>query len=146
LVAVENAGLKLSSLDSVGVAQVVARTHAEQRLIARAAVRHSLISEEEGERLLRIKVSRQELSTASYHAVGLGNVDKDKLIDPKVRDWESRKTTFPISGIRLPIPFVQVVLRALEERKITASKAAELLMVTTADLSTRYGVEVDEAP
>lgn len=133
-------GLSLSDLRGASVAEVIAKTHAEQGLIARAAVRHGLMSEEEAERFRSVKVSQQELIRATPHARGLASLSKDQLADPRVREWESRKTTFPISGIRLPIPFVQVVLRALEERKITAAKAAELLMVRTADLSTRYGV------
>jgi Zn-dependent peptidase ImmA (M78 family) len=146
LVAVENRGFPLASLDSSGLAQVIAATHAEQRLIARAAVLYGLLSEDDGERLRQIKISHRELAATTYHAVGLGSVDKEKLVHPQVREWESRKTTFPISGIRLPIPFVQIVLRALGEKKITVAKAAELLMVTTEDLAERYGVSLEEVP
>jgi Zn-dependent peptidase ImmA (M78 family) len=141
-------GLNLTDLSSSSssVASIIGETHAEQGLIARAAVRHGLLSEEEADRFRNVKVSQQDLIRATPHARGLASLSKEELADPRVREWESRKTTFPISGVRLPIPFVQVVLRALDTRKITPAKAAELLMVTTTDLSARYGVPGEEEP
>ena len=140
LVAVESRGTKLTGLTSQGLAQVIAETHAEQRLIAKAAVQYSLVTPDEGERLRTLKISRRELAALTPHALGLAALDASGLIDPAVRDWESRKTTFPIAGIRLPIHFVKVVLQAFEAHKITARKAAELLMVTVDDLVDRYKI------
>lgn len=137
-------GSSLGNATSATVAELIANTHAEQRLIAKAVVKYGLLSLELAERFRAVKVSQQDLIRATPHAKGLARLDTDQLADARVREWETRKTTFPISGVRLPIPFVQVVLRVLEQRKITAAKAAELLMVTTADLSARYGVPLDE--
>lgn len=144
MVAYENRGLRLATLDEAGLARFIAGTHAEQRLIVRAALRYGLLTQEQADRLGSMRISRAELSRVTYHAVGLSDLPADKLSDPRVREWESRKTTFPIKGIRLPIAFVRMVLRALAEERISTGKAAELLMVTTEDLAARYKVHLEQ--
>lgn len=145
LVAVESRGRKLAQLDSRGLAQVMAETHAEQRLIAKAALFYELVTPEGAERLRTLNISRRQLVEATPHARGLAGLDVKDLADAAVRNWESRKTTFPIAGVRLPIHFVKVVLSACELGKISTRKAAELLMVTVDDLATRYNVRPFEA-
>jgi len=56
--------------------------------------------------------------------------------------WGSRLTTFPAAGVRLPIPFVRLVLEILASGKITSGKAADLLMVRRHELTKQFGVSV----
>lgn len=146
LVAVENRGFRLRYLTAETLAHVIALTHAEQKLIVRAALNYDLISEDDAERLGGLKLTLKDLAEVTYHAKGLADLSADQLIYPEVVTWADRLTTFPIRGIRLPIPFVKLVLQAFNEGKITASKAAELLMVTRDDLSRRYGVKSETLP
>lgn len=139
LVAMQNRGVRLDALSNDGLAQLVADTHAEHPLIARAALEYELISEADAQRLARLDIAR-ELREKSYHARGLAEVPPGKLPHPEVAQWGNRLTTFPVAGVRLPIPFVRLVLRALEEGKISPGRAAELLMVTEDQLESRFGV------
>ncbi len=145
LVSLENRGYKLGELTKDSLAHVIAITHAEPRLIATAARLNGMISDEEEKRILGLRVSGAELAKRTFHARGLASLSPDELIYPEVSRWADRLTTFPIAGLRLPIPFVRLVLTALKQEKVSTSRAAELLMITRDELAERYGVQPDRA-
>ena len=139
LVAIENRGHRLATLEPQDLAIVIAAVHAEQGLLARAAHEHGLIDSEAAMRLATLDVAR-ELRACSYHARGLRDTPANQLIYPELLAWGERLTTFPVRGLRLPIPFVRLVIDAVGQGKITPAKAAELLMVDEGGLL-RYGIE-----
>ena len=65
--------------------------------------------------------------------------DKD-LVYRQVKAWGPRLSTFPVKGLRLPIPYVNLVLGAVQSGRIAESKATELLMITPEDLEGQYGI------
>lgn len=146
LVAMENRGYKLEHLGRETFAHLIANVHAEQRTIVRAALAYNMVDDEQARDLDAIVIPNRELAAVSKHARGIAALSREELVYPEVQDWKDRMTTFPVMGIRLPIPFVRLVLQALGAEKITAGKAAELLMVTREDLATRYGVHAETLP
>jgi Zn-dependent peptidase ImmA (M78 family) len=130
--------LHLKNLDEAGMAELISATHAEQGLFIKAAREYGLVSDEEADRLKTLRVAR-ELRARSIHARGLAGLPREALIYPEVLDWGPRLTSFPLEGLRLPIPFVRLVLQALENHKINSGKAAELLMADDKQLSL-YGI------
>ncbi len=141
LVATQNRGLQLAKLTKEELADLIAQTHAEQGLLVRALREYRLISETDAGRLSALSAAR-ELRNRTYHARGLADLPKEELFYPEVHDWGERLTTFPLRGLRLPIPFVRLVLQAFADGKISGGKAAELLMVKEEELS-RYGIQPD---
>ncbi len=131
--------MRLKDLDEIGMAELISTTHAEQGLLIKAAQEYGLVSDADAERLARLRVAR-ELRAKSNHARGLAGLSKEALIYPEVLNWGPRLTSFPLDGLRLPIPFVRLVLQALESGKINSGKAAELLMADDDQLA-RYGVD-----
>ncbi len=139
--AFENRGQSLNKVGPAEFALFVANMHADKRTIVRAAVEGKLITDDRAEQLLSMDIAR-DLKQISYHALGLANVSEKDIIYPEILRWKDRLTTFPLEGLRLPIPFVRLVLQALKENKINPGKAAELLMVTVDDLAHTYGVDL----
>jgi len=137
--AIQNRGIRLAKLDEHGLADLVAQTHAEQRLLIRAALEYGLITAEDADRLAGLRIARA-LRARTYHARGLADVPREQLIYPEILAWRDRLTSFPVKGLRLPIPFVRLVLQAFGEQKVTRKRAAELLMIRDEELS-HYGVE-----
>ena len=142
--AYSNRGFQISELDSKKMAQLMAETHAEPKLIIKAALSYGLISEDASERLRQNVPSQTERAMASYHAKQFDQLSPEEMSsiirEPQaVNEWP-RNTAFPMRGMRLPLPFVNHVLEALESHKISSGKAKELLM--TRDLS-RFGVAVE---
>jgi Zn-dependent peptidase ImmA (M78 family) len=139
LLVAQSRGKPLKDINAEGMAELIAAIHAEQRLIVKAALEYGLISQSDSERLANLKVAR-ELRAKSWHARGLADLAREDFVFPEVADWGPRLTTFPLKDVRLPIPFIRLVVQAAAEGKISSRKAAELLMVTDEDLP-RYGIE-----
>jgi Zn-dependent peptidase ImmA (M78 family) len=132
-------GIKWDAFTSDYMAVLVADTHVEQRMVARAAVAAGFISAEEEEILQNIdirdrlrQVSERALSTSEY-LERLGADGKQKLMLGR------RTATIPSRAIRLPVPYVRGVVSALQEKQISRGKAAELLMIDKYDLESRFG-------
>jgi Zn-dependent peptidase ImmA (M78 family) len=134
---------RLKAATKESMAELVAETHAEQELIVRAAREYELVTDQDAEKLRDLRIAR-ELRNRSYHARGLSSLRREDLIYPEVRDWGPRLTSFPLEGVRLPIPFVRAVGLAVADRKITSRKAAELLMIGEDELG-RYGIDAQRA-
>ncbi|MGA2264717.1 MAG: ImmA/IrrE family metallo-endopeptidase [Acidobacteriota bacterium] len=145
LIAFQNRGYDFRNLTPRDLAELIAKTHAEQGLFLRAAAEYGLISEDERTHLSRFDIATI-LRELSYHARGLAALSANDVVYPEVLRWGSRLTTFPVAGMRLPVPYVKMVLEVLSQKRISRGKAAELLMVTREDL-TSYGVvaQVDQS-
>ena len=144
LVNLESTGLRLLGANKESLAQIVAASHAEQRTIVRAALEYGLIDEAEARRLLDLDIA-SDLRRVSDHAKDLSSTPPGYVIDQDFRRWKNRETSFPIEGIRLPIPFVSMVVSAFRDQKISYGKAADLLMATDEELSSQYGLEPEFA-
>lgn len=127
----------IRTLGKVGLARLVAQTHGELRLVLRAARRYNLLTEEAALGLAATDIA-EELRKQSSHAKLLPHLTKDEVWNPDLISVRVRTTTFPLAGIRLPIPFVRLVLDALVAEQIVPRKAAELLMITTEELTERF--------
>jgi len=110
----------------------------------RAAMEYGLIDEAEARRLLDLDIA-SDLRLVSDHAKDLGSTPPGYVIDQDFRRWKNRETSFPVEGIRLPIPFVSMVVSAFRDQKISYGKAADLLMATDEELSSQYGLEPEFA-
>lgn len=141
LIAMEHRVHRFTGLDASGMARVVAETHAEQALVVRAALEYGLINQEDAARLRDLKIA-EELRGISFHARGVAGLKAGDLLDPEIARWGARLTTYPVSGLRLPIPFVRLVMEALKQHKISIGRAAELLMVKRHELHDLYGIQI----
>ena len=132
-------GIKWASLTSDDMALLVAETHVEQRTVARAAVDAGFVPPETEESLQSFdigarlrQISERALDTSEY-LEKLGEGGEQKLMLGK------RTATVPSRPIRLPVSYVRGVVSALQEKRISRGKAAELLMIDTYDLESRFG-------
>lgn len=132
-------GIKWDAISSDSMAQLVADTQVEQKLVARAAVSAGFISAEMEESLQRIdiserlrQVSERALSTSEY-VEKLGAEGAQRLMLGR------RTATIPSRPIRLPVPYVRDIVSALQQRQISRGRAAELLMIDKHDLESRFG-------
>ncbi len=144
LVNLESNGLRLLGAGKESLAQIVAATHAEQRTVVRAALEYDLIDETEASRLLSLDIA-SDLRRVSDHARDLASTRPDYVVDQDFKRWKDRRTSFPIEGVRLPIPLVSMVVSAFRDQKISYGKAADLLMATDEELSKQYGLEPEFA-
>lgn len=135
-------GIKWASLTSDDMAVLVAETQVEQRTVARAAVDGGFVPAEREEASRNFEISdrlrqltERALSTAEYLET-LGPDGEQRLM------LGMRTATIPSRPIRLPVPYVRGVVSALQEKKISRGKAAELLMIDKHDLDSRFGEQL----
>ncbi len=137
--AAQSRGIKWDRLSAEDMAYLVAETHVEKRVVARAAVTAGFVQPEHKMELddldisdILVKISERALSTAQY-------VERR---GPEVKDRQmlgKRTTTIPSRSIRLPIPYVRFVIEAMRDQMISKGKAAELLMIDDAEFDSRFG-------
>lgn len=144
LVSLESNGLRFQGAERETLARIVAAAHAEQRTVVKAAREYGLIDASEANRLLALRIA-SELRRVSDHAKDLTSTAPGYVINQDFVRWQNRRTSFPVEGIRLPIPFVSMVVSAFRDQKISYGKAADLLMATDEDLSIQYGLEPEFA-
>jgi len=132
-------GINWNHFTDDNMAVLVADTHVEQRMVARAAVDAGFVSPEIEEDLQKLDIwsrlrqlSDRALSATEYLDT-LGEDGKQKLM------VGLRTTTIPSRQFRLPVPYVRGVVGALQEKRISRSKAAQLLMIDKYDLESRFG-------
>lgn len=135
LMAYWDRGLPIPYLNAPGLAKLMAEVHAEPALILRAACQHGLITTDDYRRQRSNLPNKAQRAEASPHAKSLAELTDDErqtfLRDPALFIAPSaypRKTTFPINGMRLPLPFIRDVLEALNNGLISYGKAQELMM------------------
>jgi len=135
--AAQSIGLKWSALSETSLAQLVAATHVEQRMVAAAAIDAGFLLPEKRE-----DVNRTDLSIVlrqfSDHALTTEEYLQKKGEDS--HDWiGKRTTTLAPKSIRLPIGYVNSVVEAYRNRQISPAKAAEYLIVDEREFLDRFG-------
>ncbi|MBL8113068.1 MAG: ImmA/IrrE family metallo-endopeptidase [Acidobacteria bacterium] len=139
-----NGGLALANAGVKELAALVRGTHAEVRHIVRAGQMYDLIDEKEANRLLGLTAGAMAIvGETDPHALSL---DKAMAIPGYVKIEENRnlltskkrRTVWPIPNLVLPIPFVSAVRQAWRAEKISARRAAELLMISSDEFTERH--------
>ena len=128
-------GIHWDSLDPEGLARLVAETHAEQRVVLRAARSEGLIEEEQYKRLLDASIA-PTLSQMSERA--LTAIQYFKRFPEQKATLENRKTTIPSVTLRLPASYVKAVTEAAKLGTVSVGKAAEFLMIDRRTFATRF--------
>ena len=138
----QSRGIKWAAITAEDIAQLVAATQVEQKLVARAAVDAGFVPPENEENLRNLDISDRlrgitdrALDTSEY-LEKFGKDAEQKLMLGK------RTATIPSRPLRLPVPYVRGVVGALLDRRISRGKAAELLMIDKYDLEFRFGNEL----
>jgi Zn-dependent peptidase ImmA (M78 family) len=121
-------GIAWSSPLSVNdLAVIVADTHVEPGLIARAAADSCLIDQDQKDSLLRLQIWPR-LKEISAHA--LSTNEYLAKVGKQADEWSGKRTTgIPSRSLRLPVNYVKGVVEACEERLISIGRAAQLLMI-----------------
>ncbi len=129
-------GVDWTSLQAPAMAQLIAETHAEQRMVVRAAVDAGLLDSDDAARCRRLDAAA-ELPQATEHAL---NAFEYFQKHPEQRDWlEKRTTTLPSLPLRLPVGYVKAVIEAVSADAISWTKGAELLMIDRHTYVQRFG-------
>lgn len=128
-------GIHWDSLDAEGLARLVAETHAEQRVVLRAARSEGLIEDEQYKRLLDASIA-PTLSQMSERA--LTSIQYFKRFPEQKATLENRKTTIPSVTLRLPASYVKAVTEAAKLGTVSVGKAAEFLMIDRRTFATRF--------
>lgn len=128
-------GIRWDSLDADGLARVVAETHAEQRVVLRAAHGASLITAEQHDELMNASIA-SPLAQMSQRA--LTAIEYFKLFPDQKATLENRKTTIPSVTLRLPASYVKAVTEAAKLGTVSVGKAAEFLMIDRRTFATRF--------
>lgn len=118
------------------LAKLVAHTHAEPRLLLRAAFHAGLVDEGRSLELMNLRIA-EELRKASSHALSAAELLR---ANPQLReDWiRARTATLPSRALQLPVPYVAEVVRSYERGNFNAGKAAELLMMDKRTFERHY--------
>lgn len=132
-------GIKWDAISAEDMAYLVAETHVEQKVVAQAAVSAGFVSPERETSLQDLDISGI-LSQISERALSTAEYVERQGPDVKHRQMlGKRTTTIPSRSIRLPIPYVRVVVEAMHDQMISRGKAAELLMIDKDELDSRFG-------
>jgi Zn-dependent peptidase ImmA (M78 family) len=135
----QSRGISWDRVSPDDMAYLVAETHVEQRVVARAAVAGGFVPPENEIALRSLyitniltKISERALTTAEYVERQSPDVKQRQMLG-------KRTTTTPSRPIRLPIPYVRSVIEALRDQMISRGRAAELLMIDSHELDSRFG-------
>lgn len=120
-------GIRWEVLTSKDLADLVARAHAEAKMVLRAALEEGFITQDQFETYKKLDIAR-ELREASRHALSYSEFARTSGI-PESYMAGDRETTVPSRKLRLPLSFCKEVVQACETGEVSSSRAAELLMV-----------------
>lgn len=135
-------GIKWNSLNARALAQLVADSHVELRLIVSAAVDAGYLLPAQTADVLRIDIG-SHLKEFSRHA--LSTEEYLEVAGTTQANWiGKRTTTVPPLPLRLPIGYVNAVVDAWRNRHISRGKAAEFLLIDDRDLIERFGEPPDD--
>jgi Zn-dependent peptidase ImmA (M78 family) len=135
----QSLGIKWSDVSSEDMAQLVAETQVEQKLVARAAVAAGFAPREIEASLLALEIADRLRQISDRALTTTEFLEKHGTADDKRRLMlGKRTTTIPSRPLLLPVPYVRGVIDALKERVISRGRAAELLMIDKYDLDSRF--------
>lgn len=135
--AAQSIGVKWANVSEKTLAQLVANTHVEQRMVTAAAGDAEFISLDQKNELNRMDIS-SALKQFSDHALTteeyLHKTGEDSA------DWiGKRTTTLSPKSLRLPIGYINSVVDAYKNRQISPAKAAEYLIIEEHEFFNRFG-------
>lgn len=135
--AAQSIGVKWNTLSENSLAELVAATHVEQRMVIAAAIDGGFLPLEQREDVNRIDIAAA-LKQFSDHA--LTTEEYLQKTGEDSRDWVGKRTTtLTPKTIRLPIGYVNSVVEAYRNRQISPAKAAEYLIVDEQEFLERFG-------
>jgi Zn-dependent peptidase ImmA (M78 family) len=133
----QSCGIEWGALTDRAIAELVAATHVEQRMVIGAAIEADLVSPDQRDALSRIDISPC-LRELSGHA--LTTEEYLQKIGEQTVDWVGKRTTtLAPRAIRLPIGYVNSVVESYRDRQISPAKAAEYLIIDEEEFLERFG-------
>jgi Zn-dependent peptidase ImmA (M78 family) len=139
LIQVQNRfGLKWDSLSVEDVARLVASCEVEKKLVLKSAYDNQLIDQSAFDRYLDYDCGTM-VRQFSERALTTKEFLKKQATESPFWLAENRKTTTTARRVRLPSWYVDEVLQTLRAADISFCKAAEMLMIDTATLKSRFG-------
>ncbi len=129
-------GVRWDALTPLSVAQMMADTHVEHRMIVKAASEAGFLGEAGVEHALALDVSK-ELPEVTERALW---ADEYFQKYPEQKVWFGKRiATLPPIKLRLPVAYVKAVVDAVANCTISWSKGAELLMIDRRTFEERFG-------
>lgn len=129
--------VKWDDLSKPSIARLVAATHVEQRLLAKALLDAALIKTEDFEQVASLDIA-QELRQVSTHALSTQEFVQTAHVEG---GFKRRTTTTAPRKIMLPVRYVGAVLDAIKARLISRGKAARMLMIDEYEFVERFAAE-----
>ncbi|MGA8087450.1 MAG: ImmA/IrrE family metallo-endopeptidase [Terracidiphilus sp.] len=130
-------GLNWAELNARNLAELVAHSQVDLRVILASAVECNLISEEQSSKYGKMRIIKH-LRGLTSHALTTKEFFEAPR-DTKVWSPKERETTIPSRTLRLPVPYVKSVIDACNDGLISEGKAAELLMIDYEIFMERFG-------
>ena len=120
-------GLKWDALSTRDLALLVAHSQVELRAVLRSALNCDLINAEQFAQYSKQSL-KKELRTLTERVLTPPEFFK---LHPEQAVWSNdlRSTTIPSRRLRLPVPYIMMVLQAIHNGMISDGKAAEMLMM-----------------
>jgi Zn-dependent peptidase ImmA (M78 family) len=136
-------GMDWRQLTLRDLAILVAETQVELRTVLRAALESGLIDSDQMDQYRRMNIAF-ELRSISDHALSTEEYIR-KVGEMEAQKWISkRNTNIHSRRLRLPVPYIQLVLNSFQSGKINRGKSAELLMIDEETFDSRFAALVQE--
>lgn len=131
-------GIRWVSIDKINFVKLMAATHVEQQILAKALLDAELIGQETADALGSCDLAK-ELNNHTSHA--LSTPQYLKLAGVKESWVKGRSTTTAPKVLRLPLRYVGDVLTAFNSNCISRGKAARMLMIDEHEFRERFESE-----
>lgn len=130
-------GTRWSALSPSMIAQLMASTHVEQKILLQTACENGLVSNDRLQEYQEMNCSR-ELTELSEHAL---TTDEYLRRQPSIPPWiaQNRNTALGGKSLRLPAGYVDQVILAFNDGSISRGKVAEMLLMEREILEERFG-------
>jgi Zn-dependent peptidase ImmA (M78 family) len=129
-------GIDWGNLDPSSLSVLVAETHAEPRLVLRAALEAGFIDPDLRSSLAQVNLMPR-LKQITDHA--LTTQEYAEKYPEKADEFSGkRKTTTRALALTLPVGYIKLVVKAQRQYSISVSRAARLLMITEDDYRARF--------
>jgi Zn-dependent peptidase ImmA (M78 family)/DNA-binding transcriptional regulator YdaS (Cro superfamily) len=134
-------GMTWTELSSHDLAVLVSETQVEVRTLLRAAFDAELICQDHMDRYNQVDIS-SDLKSITDHALSAGEYIR-KIGSTEAEKWTGkRETNIASRTLRLPVPYVTLVIDAFQNGVISRGKSAELLMIDEDTFDSRFRDEV----
>jgi len=132
-------GIHWNNLNANQLAMLVAQTQVEKRKLLEVAMENEFISPVELETFVQLDINTL-LKQMSERALSTREFIRKIGIEAAGRIGIGKRTTTVSSrSIRLPVPYVQAVVTAFNNRQISRGRAAEMVMIDEDTFTERFG-------